>query len=119
MCAGRCSLHAQPLALEGRLVAVGVVDGDTETKARQFNRDAAAYSARSARDESNLWIHGHGQFRFNGKKGIRSSCSPPCIRLPAGAFRVVNSGSISRKRRFLGPFWGVVLSSFASKTSSF
>jgi hypothetical protein len=59
MCAGSRSLRAQPFALEGRLVALGVVDGDAETEARQFNRDAAADSARSTRDESNLWSHGH------------------------------------------------------------
>ena len=87
-------------------MALGVVDGDTKTEARQLNRDAAANAARSARDESNLWIHGHGQYRFNGENGVRSSCSPPCIRLSAGAFRVANSGSISHKRWFLGPFWG-------------
>ena len=50
---------------------------------------------------------------------IRSSCSPLCPYPTGAAFRVVNSGSIPRKKWFLGPFFGFDLAFFHSKTSSF
>ena len=50
---------------------------------------------------------------------IRSSCSPPCTRPPAAAFRPANSGSRPAKRRFFGPVWGLIWVRLHSKTSSF
>jgi len=40
------------------------------------------------------------------RRQIPSSCSPPCARPPAAAFRFANSGSIPHKRHFFGPFLG-------------
>jgi hypothetical protein len=61
-----------------------------------------------ARRISNAW---RGQ--------IRTSCSPPCTRPPAGAFGRANSGSRPRKRRFFGLFLGLIWVRLHSKTSSF
>jgi hypothetical protein len=110
---------AELFAFERRLQVLGVVDGDAEAESRQLNRDAAPDSPRSAGDESNLWIHGHDRYRFNGKNGIRSSCSPP-VHSPAGsAFRAANLTSKPHKTWFFVPVSAFILRFFASITSSF